>query len=164
MGIEEIKRLKSMAGVPKQKKYYQIPKISKKRQKRMAEDGRPLEERLDEWFLERRKELVGTCQCGCGQKSCKSDDMYYRFSICHIFPKNPNAFPSVATHPLNFVEMAFWGGCHTTLDTMGVGRWPNLSCWDDIKAKVLAMEPYLTSEEKGKKFYTQLIELVNKIE
>lgn len=161
MGLDNIRRLKAEAGMPKKKKIYQMPKVSKKRQKRMADDNRPDEEKLDEWFLDRRKEMAGTCQCGCGQPSCKKDDMYYRHSICHIFPKNDNAFPSVKTHPLNFVELAFWGGCHTTFDQMGPERWVNLACWDDIKMKVLAMEPYLTDQEKGKKFYQILIDLVN---
>jgi hypothetical protein len=47
---------------------------------------------------------------------------------------------------------------------MGVDRWPNLAAWDDIKAKVIAMDPYLTQEERGKKFYTQLIDLVKKVQ
>lgn len=160
MGIEEIRKAKVLAGVPKAKKYYQIPKLSKKRQKRMAEDSRPDDVRLDEWFQERRKEMVGVCQCGCVRKSSKNEDNNYRSSICHIFPKNSKAFPSVMCHPLNWVELNFWDGCHTTFDNMGVDRWPNLACWDDIKAKVLQMEPYLTEEEKGKKFYQQLIHLV----
>lgn len=164
MSIENIRRLKADADIPKPLKRYQIPKVSKKRQKRMSEDNRPDDVKMDEWFSDRRKEMTGTCQCGCGQKSCKNDDMYYRHSACHIFPKNNNAFPSVKFHPLNWVELAFWGGCHGTFDNMGVDRWPNLACWDDIKAKVLAMEPYLTAEEKGKKFYKQLIALVNNID
>jgi hypothetical protein len=116
---------------------------------------------MDEWFEARRKEMIGTCQCGCGQPSSKKDDMYYRYSICHIFPKNKKAFPSVATHPLNSIELAFWGGCHTTFDAMGPDKWLNLACWDDIKAKVLEMDAYLTQEEKGKKFYKILIHLIN---
>lgn len=159
MGLDDIRRLKAEAAIPKPKKYYQIPKVSKKRQKRTADDDRPDDVKQDEWFVETRKALVGTCQCGCGAKSCKNDDLYYRFSICHILPKA--YFKSVATHPLNFVELAFWGGCHTTFDQMGPERWVNLACWDDIKAKVLSMDPYLTPEEKGRKFYQILIELVN---
>ena len=159
MGLEDIRKLKAEADIPKPKKYYQIPKVSKKRQKRMSDDSRPDDVKLDEWFETTRKKMVGVCQCGCGQPSQKKDDTFYRASICHIFPKA--YFKSVATHPLNYVELAFFGGCHTTFDQMGVDRWPNLACWDDIKVKVLAMEPYLTPEEKGKKFYKALIHLVN---
>jgi hypothetical protein len=159
MGLEDIRKLKREAGIPKAKKFYQMPKVSKKRQKRMAEDNRPEDVKLDEWFEAIRKKLVGVCQCGCGQPSQKKDDTFYRASICHIFPKA--YFKSVATHPLNYVELAFFGGCHTTFDLMGVERWVNMACFDDIKAKVLEMEPYLTPEEKSRKFYKNLMELVN---
>lgn len=162
MGAEELRRIKMEAGIPKPKKYYSIPRVSKKRQKRMAEDGRPLEERLDEWFLERRKEMVGVCQCGCGGTSCKLDNDFYRNSIAHIFPKA--YFKSVATHPLNWVELDFWKGHHTNFDQQGVEKWVNYACWDDIKAKVIAMDPYLTPEEKGRKFYQVLIDLVKKVQ
>src|ERR1700684_2181963 len=140
MSIESIRKLKAEAGIPKPRKFYQIPKVSSKRKKKIAEDSRPLEERLDEWFQERRKEMVGVCSCGCAEPSSKKDDLYYRFCICHIYPKA--IFKSVATHPLNWIELNFWKGCHTTFDNMGVDRWPNLACWDDIKAKVIAMDPY----------------------
>jgi hypothetical protein len=162
MSIESIRKLKAEAGIPKPKKVYYLPKVSKKRQKKLAEDGRPEDVRLDEWFGTIRKQLVGVCQCGCGQPSQKKDDTFYRASICHIFPKA--YFKSVATHPLNYVELAFFVGCHATFDQMGVSRWPNLACWDDIKAKVIAMDPYLTPEEKGKKFYQNLIDLVKKVD
>lgn len=159
MGLDAIRKLKSEAGIPKAKKYYQIPKVSKKRQKRLSDDNRPDDVKLDEWFLERRREMQGTCACGCGEPSCKKDDLYYRFSICHIFPKA--YFKSVMTHPLNWVELNFWKGHHTNFDQQGVEKWVNMSCWDDIKAKVLAMEPYLTQEEKARKFYSTLMELIH---
>lgn len=159
MGIEEIRKAKASANIPKPKKYYQIPKVSKKRQKRMAEDGRPIGERLDEWFAERRKEMVGVCQCGCARKSSRNEDDNYRSSICHIFPKK--AFPSVACHPLNWVELNFWDGCHTTFDNMGVDRWVNMACFDDIKEKFRLIDPYLAPEEKAKKFYQNLKSIVD---
>ena len=159
MGLEDIRRIKAAADIPKPKKYYQIPKISKKRQKKMAEDNRPEEIKLDEWFKERRKEMSGLCSCGCAGPSCKNDDDFYRNSIAHIFPKAH--FKSVSTHPLNWVELDFWKGHHTNFDNQGLEKWPNYACWDDIKVKVLSMEPYLTSEEKGRKFYQILINLVH---
>lgn len=162
MGLEEMRRLKSQADIPKPKKYYQIQRVSKKRQKRMADDSRPDEVKLDEWFLECRKQMTGICSCGCAGTSSKKEDDFYRCSIAHIFPKA--YFKSVATHPLNWVELNFWEGHHTNFDNNGVEKWVNMACWDDIKAKVLAMEPYLTPEEKGRKFYQALIHLVNTTE
>jgi hypothetical protein len=162
MSIESIRKLKSEAGIPKPRKYYQIPKVSAKRKKKMAEDDRPEEVRLDEWFQERRKEMTGVCACGCAGPSCKKDDDFYRNSIAHIFPKA--YFKSVATHPLNWIELDFWNGHHTNFDNQGVEKWVNYAAWDDIKAKVIAMDPYLTPEEKGKKFYQILIDLVKKVD
>lgn len=162
MGAQEIRNLKLQAGIPKQKKYYQISKISKKRQRQIAQDDRPEDVRLDEWFLERRKEMVGVCQCGCASKSSKKEDDFYRASICHLFPKA--YFKSVSTHPLNWVELNFWNGCHANFDQKGVEKWPGMACWDDIKAKVIVMEPYLTPEEKGRKFCQRLLELVHSTE
>lgn len=162
MSAESIRKLKADALIPKPKKIYYLNKVSKKNKKRIEDDGRPDDERLDEWFLERRPELVGTCQCGCGQPSCKKDDMYFRFSICHIFPKAH--YKSVMVHPLNFVERAFWGGCHSNLDNRSVEKWVGMADWNDIQAKVIAMEPYLTPEEKGRKFCQKLLELVHSTE
>ncbi len=162
MGWKEIQELKKQALIPKPKKIYRLNKVSKKNQKRIAEDGRPDDERLDEWFLERRKEMTGTCSCGCAGKSSKNDDMFYRHSICHIFPKSK--FKSVITHPLNWVELSFWGGHHTVFDEGGMDKWPGMACFDDIKAKVLLMEPYLTPEEKGRKFCQKLLEMAHLID
>lgn len=158
MGLEEIKRLKLQAGIPKPKKLYVIAKKSAKRikqEKMLANDDNA----VDDWFLERRENLTGTCQCGCGQKSQKKDDVFYRHCICHIFPKR--IFKSVITHPLNYVERAFWGGCHTNFDERSMDKWVGMADWDDIKAKFEAMLPYLTPEEKATKFFSHLERLVN---
>lgn len=158
MGLEEIRRLKNEVGIPKPKKAYVIPKKSAKKIKQeiLAKGD---DEALDLWFVERRKDLVGTCQCGCGNKSQKKDDTFYRHCICHIYPKR--LFKSVCTHPLNFVERSFWGGCHSVLDDTSMDRWPSMADWDDIKAKAIAMQPYLTEQEKATKFYNHLEKLIN---
>src|SRR5687768_5566704 len=102
---ENIRRLKMQAALPKPKKQYAIPAISKKKQKELdaekkeREDG---ETELQKWFNERRVEMVGVCQCGCGMKSQKKDDLFFRHSAAHIFPKR--IFESIAYHPLNWVE------------------------------------------------------------
>lgn len=158
MGLEEIRKLKEQAGIPKPKKQYVIPKKSAKKIKQeiLAKGD---DEALDLWFEKRRDDLVGVCQCGCGRKSQKKDDMFYRHCICHVFPKR--IFKSISRHPLNFVERSFWGGCHTNLDERGMDKWVGMADWDDIKAKFHALEPYLTKEEKATKFYSHLEKLVN---
>ena len=144
MGLEEIRKLKEQAGIPKQKAKYVIPKKSAKKIKQeiLAKGD---DEALDLWFEERRKDMTGVCH-HCGGKSCKDDDDYYKFSICHILPKA--YFDSVKTHPLNFVELCFWDkNCH--------GNWDNkildmtdLNCFDEVIQKFVAMYPFIAKEER----------------
>jgi hypothetical protein len=112
----------------------------------------------EKWFRARRREMTGTCQCGCARSSSKNDDENFRCSIAHILPKA--GFPSVALHPLNWVERNFWNGCHANMDNMGVDRWPNFADWDDIKERFKELAPLLTDEERAKKFYQKLEKLV----
>ena len=112
------------------------------------------------WFDARQAEMVGVCQCGCGQPSLSGGKKYGKMSCAHILPKSK--FPSVALHPFNYVERAFWGGCHTNMDEQGLDRWPNMADWADIVAKFTVLRQKLTKQEKATKFYTKLAELVRK--
>jgi hypothetical protein len=161
MSIDNIRRIKELAKLPKEKKIYRIPKKSKKR---LAED-KANKEALGEddtmkekWFKARRKEMVSVCQCGCGKSSQKKDDMYFRHSAAHIFPKSK--FESVQYHRLNWVERAFFGGCHSVMDDTSMDKWPNMADWDDIKEKFHQLAPLLTDEERATKFYSKLESLV----
>lgn len=159
---EEILARLRKAREPKFKKPY--AGIAKKSGKKIAEEAAEKEARRGDdtdkqkWFAARRKELVGTCQCGCGQKSQKKDDLYFHSSICHIFPQR--LFPSVDTHKLNFVERAFFGGCHTNMDEGGMDKWPAMADWEDIKLRFHELAPLLTEEERATKFYSTLEKLV----
>jgi len=135
-----------------------IAKVSAKK-KQLNRAAKPEKEALDDWFDATRKSLTGTCQCGCGAKSQKNDEMYYKCSCCHILPKR--IFKSVMLHPVNFVERAFFGGCHSVMDDTSMDNWPYMADWDDICVKFTIMEPYLTNEEKATKFYSQLKGLVD---
>lgn len=106
---------------------------------------------LDDWFDDRRQELSGICQCGCGKPSSKDSDQYYKYSIAHIFPKA--IFKSIATHPVNYVERAFWGGCHTIMDTKGIDYWPNMADWATIKERILILLPLVDKKERTHKLY-----------
>lgn len=108
----------------------------------------------------RRREMVGVCQCGCGKSSQKKDDMYFRHSIAHIFPKDK--FKSIMYHPLNWVERAFWGGCHTNMDLQSIEKWPGMADWCDIKEKFHILAPILTDKELKNKFYKNLEALIYK--
>jgi len=117
----------------------------------------------EKWFKARRKEMVGTCQCGCAMPSSKKDDAHFRSSICHIFPQR--LFPSVQFHYLNWVERKFWAtqgtsACHSQMDNKSMDLWPKMADWDDIVAKFHELSPSLTDEERATKFYTHLEKLV----
>jgi len=163
MGLEEIRAIKANAGQPKEKKRYVIPKKSAKKlaQEKTEKNLRNGDDTLKEkWFKARRKELTGTCQCGCAEPSQKNDDTFFRHCCCHIFPKS--LFESVMYHPLNWVERRFWGGCHTNMDEGGLDKWPGMADWDDIKAKFHELAPLLTDSERATNFYTKLESLIFK--
>lgn len=121
-------------------------------------EGEQEQTEKEKWFALIRTKLVGTCQCGCGQKSQKKDDMYFRHSCCHLFPKSK--FGSIKYHPLNYVERAFFGGCHSVMDDTSMDRWVNFADWDDIKEKFHILAPLLTDEERASKFYSHFERLI----
>lgn len=98
------------------------------------------------WFKARRQEMTGYCSCGCGNPSSKNSEEYFRFSICHILPQR--FFKSVQFNPYNWIEMAFWGGCHTNFDNRGEDRWHKLACWDEIVTRFKIIYPLTLQEER----------------
>lgn len=106
-------------------------------------------DKLDAWFKLVRNKLTGMCQCGCGKPSSKYNDRYFKHSCAHVFPKSK--FISIATHPRNFVERAFFGGCHSVMDDTSMDRWTGFADWENIKEIFHELAPLLTDEEKGDK-------------
>ena len=142
-----------------QRKVHKIPQVSKRRKEKLKEQGMVVQvNSLDKFFTDARKKMTGVCQCGCAEKSQKQDDTFFKHCICHIFPKS--IFPSIANHPLNWVERTFWGGHHTNFDEQGMDKWPMMADWDDIKEKFHELAPQLTDEERAHKFYHKLEALV----
>jgi hypothetical protein len=102
-------------------------------------------EKLTIWFFERGKEMEGTC-VNCGGKTCKGDLKYEKFSAAHLLSKA--IFPSVATHPLNFAELCFWGNsCHTNFDNLG---------YENCKEKMPKLWAYLV--DRFQKIYPMIAE------
>jgi hypothetical protein len=157
---EELIKRTQDARIPKKKPEQKpIAKQSEKKKKEISEAKKVgTDEALDQFFESARKKMSGVCQCGCTQKSQKHDDTFYRFCVCHIFPKR--IFRSIETHPLNWVERTFWGGHHTNFDEQGMDKWPMYADWDDIKEKFHVLVPLLTEEERTTKFYSILEALV----
>lgn len=142
MGLAEIQALKSMAKFPKQKKQYVIPKKSAKK---IAQEKGYEDNGIWEWFADRRKEMTGRCW-HCNNKTMKEDDEKYHFSIAHILPKS--LFPSVATHPFNFVELCFWGNnCHGNMDNKILDI-SDMNCWAQIVQRVAIMYPLISKDER----------------
>jgi hypothetical protein len=146
MGIEEIRNIKARACAPKEKKKYVIPKKSAKKIKQEAEEKELRggdDTLLEKWFKARRKEMTGICQ-HCGGRSCR--DQHFRSSIAHILPKR--FFKSVATHPLNWIELCFWNkSCHTNLDN-NVLDITDLNCFDTVIERFIEMYPSIDRKER----------------
>lgn len=143
--------------LPTKKTPKPLKKISDKKAKELKVN-KGSDSEMDLWFERMRKKMVGVCQCGCGERSQKKDDTFYRHCICHIFPKR--IFKSVATHDLNWVERTFWGGHHSNMDNRSMDLWTKFADWDDIKEKFYHLSPLLTDEERKTKFYNKLSSLI----
>jgi hypothetical protein len=159
--FERIQKIK-LGLLPKEAVAKPKKPIAKKSKKKIAEEKEnfvPGDSFLETWHKNRRKEQTGVCQCGCSRPSQKKDDTFFRGSNCHIFPKNK--FESIMYHPLNCVERAMFGGCHSIMDDTSIERWVNMADWDDIKAKFKVLEPLITENERKHKFFTHLKRLVD---
>lgn len=101
----------------------------------------------EQWFQDRRKEMTGFCQCGCNNPSSKNDDKHFRSSCCHVMAKKH--FKSIALHPENCIELAFFGGCHTTLDDMGYAHCKNTKpiLWAIVVRKFKILYPLIEPKE-----------------
>lgn len=151
MGIEQIRLLKTQALLPKTKKPYYIPRISKKKAKQLKEQKlNGSDSALDIWFEERRKECTGKC-CLCGGKTEKANDETYRRSIHHLLDKRPTMFPSVSCHPDNWIEVCFYGNsCHTNIHSKVI-TWELLhdsAEWKIIVQKFKKIYPYIAENER----------------
>ena len=114
---------------------------------------------LNRWFENRRKEMTGYCD-NCGMPSCKDSDEFFKFSIAHILPKA--YFGSVKTHEKNWLELCFWGekSCHTNMDNKFLDL-IDMSCWETIIQRFVAMYPEIAENEKKRipKVLLQYIEV-----
>ena len=89
--------------------------------------------------------MTGVCH-HCNMASCKNDDYYFKYSIGHILPKA--LFPSVKTHPLNFIELCFWNNsCHSQMDNKILDL-IDMNCFDEIITKFVAIYPSIDKKER----------------
>jgi len=103
-----------------------------------------LKNELEQWFNDRHKEMKGACK-NCGSKTQKGQPNY-KNSVAHILPKA--YFPSIATHPDNFIELCFYSqSCHTNMDNKTLDL-IDMNCFDEIVEKVCRMYPSIAPEER----------------
>lgn len=151
----KMQRQKSQA---KQRERIRIKSLAPKQDGVAAKKQVELNAKKEKWFAARRIEMKGFCQCGCGKPSSKNDDKYFRHSVAHLFPKFK--FKSISFHPLNWVERAFWLGCHSQMDDTSMDRWVNFADWEEIKEKFHVLAELLTDEERATKFYSHFEKLI----
>jgi hypothetical protein len=148
MGLKELQEIKNNADkTPKYKivggvKKYSIQKVSAK--KKALNNGSMYSEdkELENWFLERRKEMCTYC-AECGKHTFKNNDKQYKWSICHLLPKS--IFESVATHKDNCIFLCWLH--HQELDS----SWDNakkMFIWDEVKYKVQSFLHLVTEKHK----------------
>lgn len=137
-----------------EKKKYKLNKVSPKTAAKKAEQDKAnskegKDNELDLWFDARRKEMTGKCVF-CGGKTEKNNDVTYRNSVAHLLPKRQNMFPSVKTHPDNWLELCFYGNsCHTNFDN-SIITWELLADsneWALIVDKFKKVYPSIAQEE-----------------
>lgn len=145
---DSIRILKENAGKPKKPKTYVIPKKSAKKiaqEKREKESRIPDEDtELQKWYAKIMQEEEGKCW-ETGQKINKQDKLGWHGSIAHVLDKAN--YPSVKTHPLNYMILSMWGGTHGQYDS----SWENASkmkVWSYAIKVINLLYPLLKQEEK----------------
>jgi len=108
MGLREIQDLKSKANDPKPKKKYTIPKVSKKRQKKLEEQKELL--KLDEDFY---KEVWAASPHRCQNCDCKLPKTPYNWMFHHLLEKRN--YPQFRHVPENIMILCL--ECHSKAET-----------------------------------------------
>lgn len=101
---------------------------------------------LQIWYATIMKKERGKCW-ETGEPIDKTDTMGWHGSIAHVLPKEH--YPSVMTHPLNYMVLKMWGGTHGQYDS----SWENASkmkIWDYALKIINILYPLLTSVERRK--------------
>lgn len=158
MGLEEIRRLKLQAGLPKVKSKKPIPKKSAKKiaqEKEQAQLNKINGDTKEQWYDDRMKENPPICM-NCGMEAPwllqPEYEKIWRACQAHILPKRPSQFPSVAQHPLNhLVLFPVWGGylcgCHDEFDS----SWYNattMSVWPQAVERFKQFESAISAKER----------------
>lgn len=125
-----------------------IPKVSKKRAaeiqaaKEVGGDGKS---DLVKWYEKIMQNEPGKCW-ETNERINKQDKLGWHGSIAHILCKKN--FPSVATHPQNYMILSMWNGSHANYDSSWE-RAASMKVWPyALKIIITVLLPLLPSEEK----------------
>lgn len=136
-----------MAGRPlKEKKKYSIPNKSAKLVQKEKEQAAAKDEEteLQKWYA--RIMAFETPVCWeTGSKINKEDKRAWQGSVAHVLPKK--LFPSVATHPKNYLILQMYGGAHGQYDS----SWHNaqkMKVWPIAVGRFLMIEPDIAPDER----------------
>jgi len=96
------------------------------------------------WYAEIMKKEEPKCW-ECGAKINKYDTTAWHGAIAHILPKS--TFPSIKTHPKNYIILGMYCGCHGQFDS----NWMNAAKMKVIKIakeRFLEFESDIAEEER----------------
>lgn len=150
MSIENIRKIKEEARMPKEKKRYKIPiksakRIAKEKAEKEERNGEQTE--LQRWYQHIIKIESPICWETL-QRFNGNDKSIFIGSIAHILPKS--LYPSVATHPRNYMILHMWNGAHANYDRSW-GSASKMKIWSYALNIILnELYPLLTPEEKRK--------------
>lgn len=133
--------------VPKPKKAIAKQSVKKKMameaEKELRSGG---ETELQNWYAAIMKKEEGKCW-ETGEKIDKNDTFGWHGSVSHILPKEH--FPSVMTHPLNYMILKMWGGTHGQYDSSFENA-SKMKVWPYAVKIINQLYPMLTTEEKAR--------------
>jgi hypothetical protein len=102
---------------------------------------------LQKWFdeIEEKYFSGGYCKCWeCGESIPKK---YARAATAHILPKKKEyGFPSVATHPLNFLILGAGCGCHNK--THRWDKFCTMKVWPLAVERFVSIYPSIAKTER----------------
>lgn len=131
-------------------KSFTAPKWMQDEANDVVKELKPFEGRgeLGRWFLDRKSEMTGRCMHCNGDTMIlnKDADSKFHYSVCHILPKN--LFPSVATHPDNWIELCYYkNSCHAQLDN-GILPTTQLNCFGVVIERLAKMYFSIAKDER----------------
>lgn len=98
---------------------------------------------LTGWFRARVMEMTGECS-ECGLPTNKYIFKYAICAVAHILPKSK--FPSVADHPMNWMELGASCGCHSHSEIFSNAA--EMKVWPEMVRRFKILYPFIAPEER----------------